>query len=480
MRQYQMFINGRFVLGLNGSRTVLNPSTEEVVSEISEASIEQVDQAVQSAAQVQPSWARRPAIERAAYLRQISSKIRGQKESLARVISEEQGKVLALSRFEVEAAADYIDYMAEWARRYEGTILQSDRSRENIFLFKAPMGVVAGILPWNFPFFLIARKMAPALVTGNTIIIKPSEDTPNNAAEFARIVSETELPAGVFNLVCGAGETVGAALAAHPGIDFVTFTGSVKTGSRIMKAAADNITKVSLELGGKAPAIVMDDANLDVAVKAIHDSRVTNSGQVCNCAERVYVQEDIAAEFIKRMTVMMATTPYGDPLQDGVVMGPLINQEQLNKVAWMVEQAVKEGAKIATGGKKGRQAHGFYYEPTVLINCRQDMDVLHREIFGPVLPIVPFKTLDEAISMANDSDYGLTSSIYTQDLDVAMRACNELKFGETYVNRENSEAIQAFHSGWRRSGIGGDDGRLGLEEFLQTHAVYIQQTSVQN
>ncbi|WP_078060564.1 aldehyde dehydrogenase [Desulfotomaculum copahuensis] len=453
MKSYQMFIDGEFVHSGSGKTlTVINPATGEVISEIPAGTAGDVDAAVAAAGKAQRSWAKLAAIERAHYLREIAQGVRENAESLARTIAEEQGKILPLAWVEVNFTADYIDYMAEFARRYEGEIIQSDRPNENIFLFKAPIGVVAGILPWNFPFFLIARKMAPALVTGNTIVIKPSTETPNNAFAFAEIVAESSLPKGVFNLVSGKGSEVGNALAGHPGIGMVSFTGSVESGVAIMQAAAQNVTRVSLELGGKAPAIVMPDADLDLAVKAIKDSRVINTGQVCNCAERVYVHEAVAGKFIDKMIAAMKETRYGDPLtEEDIDMGPLISKEQQEKVDAAVKQAVSDGAELVLGGKCAERKPGFYYEPTVLINCRQDTDIMQKEIFGPVLPIATFKTLDEAIEMANDSQYGLTSSIYTQNLDVAMRACNELKFGETYINRENFEAMQGFHSGWRRS-----------------------------
>jgi lactaldehyde dehydrogenase/glycolaldehyde dehydrogenase len=472
IRQYEMLIDGEYV----SSKTmlpVLNPATEEVISEVPAATTEQVDAAVLAAERAQADWARLPAIQRARHLHEIADAIRRKKSFLARTIAEEQGKILPLAEVEVDFSADYVDYMAEFARRYEGDIIQSDRPGENILLYKAPIGVVAGILPWNFPFFLIVRKMAPALVTGNTIVIKPSGDTPNNACEFAKIVAESSLPRGVFNLVTGKGSVVGMALAGHPKVGMVSLTGSVEVGTAVMHAAAPNITKVSLELGGKAPAIVMADADLELAVKAIRDSRIINTGQVCNCAERVYVHESIVDEFTARMTAAMRKTVTGDPFTPGVEMGPLVSHAQLCSVESAVQQAVKDGAQVAVGGQRDDRGRGYYYQPTVLIHCRQEMAIMRQEIFGPALPIATFSDLDEAIAMANDCEYGLTSSIFTRSLDAAMRAANELKFGETYVNREHFEAMQGFHAGWRKSGIGGADGRHGLEEFLQTHVVYM-------
>jgi lactaldehyde dehydrogenase/glycolaldehyde dehydrogenase len=470
-----MFIDGKFVSHSTGKMiSVTNPSTEKVISEIPDGAAADVDLAVTAAERAQKTWAKKPAIERAKYLHELAQVIRKRSEEFARTISEEQGKILPLARFEVNSMADYIDYTAEFARRYEGEIIQSDRSNENIFLFKLPIGVVAGILPWNFPFFLIARKMAPALVTGNTIVIKPSCNTPNNAFEFARIVAESSLPEGVFNLVSGRGAIVGNALAGHPKVGMVSMTGSVEGGIEVMRAAANNVTKVSLELGGKAPAIVMSDADLDLAAKAIRDSRIINTGQVCNCAERVYVQESVADAFISKVTEAMEETKFGDPLAGvDVDMGPLVSKQQLESVDGAVHQAVKDGAKLITGGHRVDR-RGYFYPPTVLTHCNHKSAIMQKEIFGPVLPITTFRDLDEAIEFANDCEYGLTSSIYTQNLDVAMRACKEIKFGETYVNRENGEAMQGFHAGWRKSGIGGADGKHGLEEFMATHVVYVQ------
>ncbi|MFJ7724576.1 aldehyde dehydrogenase [Neobacillus sp. NPDC097160] len=474
-KKYQMFINGEFVESTsNETSQVINPATEEVISEVPKGTIADVRQAVDAAAKAQKEWAKLPAIERATYLRAISKGIRENADNLARIISEEMGKTKALAEVEVNFTADYIDYTAEWARRYEGEIVQSDRPNENIFVFKQPIGVVAGILPWNFPFFLIARKAAPALLTGNTIVLKPSAESPNNALEFAKIVEKAGLPKGVINIVTGSGSVLGNELASNSKVGLVSLTGSYHAGAAVMRAAAENITKVSLELGGKAPAIVMADADLDLAVKSIVASRVINSGQVCNCAERVYVHEDIADEFYEKIAEAMKQMKFGNPLvHSDIDMGPLVNKSSLEAVEDHVKDAIAAGAKLLTGGKRSGEV-GYYFEPTVLINATNEMRIMQEEIFGPVLPIATFKDLDEAIDLANDCEFGLTSSIYTQNLDVAMRASNELQFGETYINRENFEAIQGFHAGWKKSGIGGADGKHGLEEYLQTHVVYLQ------
>jgi len=473
--EYTNYIDGAFTARSAATLEVSNPATGALLARIPDSDAAAVDAAVAAAKRAQPAWEKLPAIQRAGHLRTIAAKLREHRTELARIIVREQGKVQGLAQVEVDFTADYMDYMAEWARRLEGEVLTSDRPNESIFLLRKPVGVVAGVLPWNFPFFLIARKMAPALVTGNTIVIKPSEETPINAYEFAKLVAETDLPAGVFNLVGGRGATAGDALVSHPDVNLITFTASVATGSRIMQTAGKNLTRVNLELGGKAPAIVLADADLDLAAKAIYDSRVINTGQVCNCAERVYVERSVHDAFVERLTALFKATRYGDPSVDADLhMGPLVNQMGLEKVEALVEQAKRDGATVVTGGKRADLGQGFHYEPTLITGARAEMDIMRKEIFGPVLPIQAVDSLDEAIALANDSDFGLTSSIFTRNINSAMQAVRELRFGETYVNREHFEAMQGFHAGRKKSGIGGADGKHGLYEFTETHVVYLQ------
>lgn len=311
--QKRMYINGEFVENTGGKWIdVVNPATEQVISQIPEGSAEDAKRAIDAAEAAQPGWEALPAVERGVWLHKIAAGIREREAELTQTIIAEGGKTYGLAQTEVLFTADYLDYMAEWARRYEGEIIQSDRPNENIFVFRKAIGVTTGILPWNFPFFLIARKAAPALITGNTIVIKPSEITPNNAVIFAEIIHHIGLPKGVLNIVTGYGPTVGQELAANPKVGMVSLTGSVAAGIATMTAAAQNVTKVSLELGGKAPAIVMNDADLDLAVKAIVSSRVINTGQVCNCAERVYVQQGVYDEFISRLSAAMKEVTFGN------------------------------------------------------------------------------------------------------------------------------------------------------------------------
>lgn len=477
MKQLAMYINGKFVTDFTGDyRDVLNPATEEVIAKEPVGTVADVDTAVKSAYQAQPAWERVPAVERGAYLHKIASGIRERADELTDTIVAEGGKTKDLARIEVMFTADYLDYQAEWARRYEGEIIQSDRPRENIFLFKRPLGVIAGILPWNFPFFLIARKMGPALVTGNTIVIKPSSITPINCHIFAEIVDSVGLPAGVFNVVNGGGADIGNALAKHPQVAMVSLTGSVEAGRQVMSACADNITKVSLELGGKAPAIVLKDADLDLAVQSILASRVGNTGQICNCAERVYVHRSLYDAFIEKMTVAMQSVRFGNPAEAEVgalEMGPLIEERAVNAVTEKVQRAIAQGASLVCGGNRV-QGKGYFFEPTILTNVNNSMDIMQEETFGPVLPVAVFDELDEVIALANDCEFGLTSSVYTTNLNEAFYVTRRLQFGETYINRENFEAMQGFHAGWKKSGIGGADGKHGLEEYLQTQMVYLE------
>ncbi|KOO42950.1 aldehyde dehydrogenase [Priestia koreensis] len=477
MLQHKLYINGEYVESeSNEFIDVLNPATEEVIARIPSSTEGDADRAVQAAYEAQKEWEKVPSNERGKIVRKLGDKINERKDTFIKLLIEEQGKSYEQATGEVETAIDYFYYMSEWARRIEGEILPSDRPNENIFIYKRPIGVVGGIVPWNFPVFILARKVATALIAGCTIVLKPSQQTPNTAAEFTKIVDEMdELPKGVYNYITGKGSTIGNALATHPKVAIVTMTGSVGAGVKVMEAAAKNITKVNLELGGKAPAIVTANADVDLAVESIKQSRLTNAGQACTNAERVYVHESVAEEFIKKITEAMKNTKLGNPLQDKEAdMGPLVSEDRLNTVHEMVEKAVKEGAEIATGGKRASMEKGFFYEPTVLLNVKQNMDIIQEEIFGPVLPIMTYSNLDEAIELANDSDFGLSSSIYTENVHEAMRAANELKYGETFINRENFEAIQGYHAGLRKSGLGGADGKHGLEDFLATHVVYMQ------
>ncbi len=474
MKDLKMYINGKFVESRSGKWIeVLNPSTEEVTSRQPDGTVEDVAEAIDAAVKAQKEWAKIPACERAVYLHKLADGIRANFDKFQEILVREQGKTQALAATEVGVTATYFDYMAEFARRIEGEIIQSDAPNETMMLFKKPIGVAAGILPWNFPFFLIARKAGAALMAGCSIVIKPSQLTPENCCEFCKIVDEVGLPAGVFNVVTGKGSVVGNAMASSPKVGIVSLTGSVGAGTQIMEAAAPNITKVSLELGGKAPAIVFPDADLELAAQAILESRIGNSGQICNNAERVYVHKDIKEEFTKLIVKKFQAVKVGNPaIVKDADMGPLVEKRALESVMAKVNHAVEQGAKILCGGHRVGDK-GYFYEATVLDNVKQDFDIVHEETFGPVLPLIEFDNIDQVIEWANDVEYGLASSVFTKDIDTATRICREIEFGETYINRMHFEAIQGFHAGVKKSGIGGADGKHGLEEYLVTHVVYL-------
>ena len=474
MKDLKMYINGRFVEARSGRWIdVLNPSTEEMVSRQPEGTIEDVDEALDAARAAQKAWAALPAIERAKYLNRLADGVRKRRDSFIDIIMREQGKTRTWATVEVDVTADYFDYMASFARQIEGEVIPSDRKGETIILTRRPIGVVAGILPWNFPFFLIARKAGASLIAGCTIVLKPSQLTPENCCEFAHVVEESGLPAGVINIVTGKGSVVGNAMAESAQTDIVSVTGSVSAGQSIMAAASQNITKVSLELGGKAPAIVFADADIEKAAQWIVDSRIGNNGQICNNAERVYVHRSVKDKFTEILVSKMKAVKVGDPCKDDTVdMGPLVEKKALESVTAKVEHAIAQGATVLCGGKP-LGGKGYFYPATVLGNCTQDMDIVHEETFGPVLPIVEFDNIDQVIAWANDVEYGLASAVYTKDIDTAARVCRELEFGETYINRENFEAIQGFHAGVKKSGIGGADGKHGIEEYLVTHVTYL-------
>ena len=304
--------------------------------------------------------------------------------------------------------------------------------------------------------------------------MKPSQLTPENCTEFCKIVHETGLPAGVFNVVTGKGSLVGHAMASSPKVGIVSLTGSVGAGEKIMEAAAPNITKVSLELGGKAPAIVFPDADLELAAQAIFESRIGNNGQICNNAERLYVHKDVKEKLTALLLEKFQNVKVGNPaVMKDAEMGPLVEQRALDSVTAKVENAIKQGAKVLCGGHRIGDK-GYFYAPTLLDNVTQDFDIVHEETFGPVLPIIEFEDIDTVIKWANDVEYGLASSVFTKSIDIATRICRELKFGETYINRWHFEAIQGFHAGVKKSGIGGADGKHGVEEYLTTHVVYLQ------
>ena len=475
MATYKNFVNGKFVEASTGEWIdVENPYKSEIIGQVPKGNADDADAALSAAKAAQPAWAKLAAPERAGYLTKMAQAIRDNQEELTNILVSEQSKIAGLAGVEIGVTATYFDYFAGWARKYEGEIINSDDPQENIMLFQKPIGVTVGICPWNFPFFVMARKVAPALLTGCTSVIKPSSTTPLTTLRFVELISEIGLPPGVLNFVTGSGGDLGDALVKHPYSDLVSLTGSVDAGIEIIKSSAEKVMKTSLELGGKAPAIVFPDADIDLAVDGILNSRLIFSGQVCNCAERAYIHKDVYDEFLTKLQAAFEATKQGDPFDAAVLYSSQIDKAQLEKITSMVEAAKGQGATVVTGGEQADLGTGYFYKPTILTDVQQDWDIIQKEIFGPVLPIQSWDDYDDVIAKANDCEYGLTSSIWTTNVNTTFQAIKDLNFGETYVNRNHFEAIQGFHAGWRKSGIGGADGKHGLAEYLQSQVVYLK------
>ena len=475
-REPAMHIGGSWVTATE-TRPVINPADESVIAAVPEADAGHAERALEAARRAQREWSRKSGPERGAVLRAIADGIRARQEDLARLVVAEQGKTITEARGEVgDAATGFFDYYATFERAQVGSMFAPDETNEQLLVKSVPYGVVVGIIPWNYPAALFARKVAPAIMAGNSIVLKPHEDTPLAALALAGIVEEAGVLPGVVNVVTGAGRVVGDALVRHPITQMVSMTGSVRGGREILAAAAENITPVSLELGGKAPFIVLEDADLTAAVENAVDARFWNCGQVCTCNERTYVQRGVYDEFVERFVEAASSLRMGDPMRDDVQMGPKVNEPELDKVETLVNGAVEQGASVVLGGRRpqGKEfERGYWFEPTVLTGATNDMDIVQREVFGPVLPIQPFDDFEEAIGFANDSRYGLSAYVFTSDLHKAMRAIDDIDFGEIYVNKIGPEQLQGFHTGYRLSGMGGDDGPYGYERYLRRKTVYL-------
>lgn len=471
----RMWIGGEWVAGESGTHPVRNPTDGALIAEVPEAGVAQARAAIAAARAAQPAWGAMSPLERGVIMHRIAALITEHAEPLARLIVREQGKTISEARGEAGGAAGFFTYYAEFARRIQGEILPSDAPGEQIWIQRVPVGVVAAIIPWNYPAALVSRKVAPAMIAGDTIVLKPHEDTPLSALYMARLFEEAGVPAGVINIITGAGASVGAALTSDPGIDLVTMTGSVPTGRRIMAAAAANLVPVSLELGGKAPFIVMEDANLDLAVASAVTSRFMNCGQVCICNERMLVHEAIYDEFVRRFIEATNALSIGDPMLESTDIGPKVSAVELEKVERITEAAIAEGAvPLLRGGRpdKAPVEGGNWLMPTVLGDVTPQMGIMQDEIFGPVVPVMRVASFDEALEIANDSRYGLSAYLFTNDFARIMRAVQDVRFGEIYVNRVGPESVQGFHTGYRNSGPGGDDGVHGLDAYLRKKTVY--------
>ena len=395
------------------------------------------------------------------------------RDEIAQLYVKEQGKTLAEAYGEIDKSIAFIDYMTSLSMSNKGEVLQNSVENEIIQITKKPIGVTAGIVPWNAPIMVLMRKVIPAVVTGCSVVIKPSEETTLLTLKLAELFRASTIPAGLIQIVPGTGETVGTQLATHKDIQLISLTGSMRAGKSVYEHAAQTVKKVNLELGGNAPVIVTPHADIDKAVDYIVAARINNAGQVCTCPERIFVHEDVHDEFIEKVSNKMSQLTVGDPLDENSDYGAIINQTQLNSIHEKVETAVKNGAKLVLGGQK-LQRDGFFYDPTVLDHVNPEDSVFKEEIFGPVLAVTTYNDFNQVIDDANDTNAGLSSYIFSENFKEVMTASERLKFGEVYANCEAEEVVNGYHAGWRESGLGGADGIHGFEEYYNTTVSYLR------
>jgi lactaldehyde dehydrogenase/glycolaldehyde dehydrogenase len=473
MRLDRNFANGRFIEPASDELiAVYNPATGAAIAHVTGATQAEAIAAVDAAAVAQKGWRKLPSAERAVYLHKLADALTECAPSIGAALALESGKSVADATNEAIYAGQITRYHAEWARRIEGEVIPSDTRDENLVLHREPIGVVACLIPFNYPVYTFMRKVAPALIAGNTVVVRPSNNTPTSAFEIAKAVEKAGLPAGVVNILA-MNHATAEALCTHPKVGMITLTGSVGAGRKVLDYCKANIAKPSLELGGKTPAIIEADADLQKAARELVASKTTHCGQLCTAIERVYVHESVHDRFVALLKQQMSAVEFGDRSEQPSLMGPLVNEASRQAIHAMVERAIAEGAKLETGGKLP-SGEGFFYPATLLTNCHQDMEIIQEETFGPIMPVVKYSTLDDALEMANDHQFGLSSVLYTENYRGAMKVANGIEAGELYVNRTPADPYQGFHAGWKRSGLGGDDGKHGMLEFTQTRLVVMK------
>jgi acyl-CoA reductase-like NAD-dependent aldehyde dehydrogenase len=470
-----MLIGGESAAGEGEPLAVENPFSEETIATVGSASTEQLDAAIAAAREAWPAWAQMPAGERAELLHEIANGLRAAQEDLARVMTAEGGKPFIENRDEIDWCAAAFDYYAEIGRDSAGRVIPPIESSQLALVVKDPLGVVGCIVPWNYPLLLLVWKVAPALAAGNTIVAKPSELTPLSTLALAPIFAH--LPAGVVNLVVGGGAT-GAALTADKRVDCIAFTGSVATGKKVGVACAERVARVNLEMGGKDPFIICPDIasadDLQIAARGGAWAAYLNAGQVCTSAERFYVAESVYDDYVSAFVDHTKTLVLGDPMEVGTDLGPMVSAPQRDKVVAQVEAAVSAGAEVLVGGGDGGQERGHFYAPTVVTGLPSETDLLREETFGPVAPIVPVKDLDEAIALANGTQFGLGANVYTRDLKSAVRCMRELRAGTVWINDPLTDNDAGPFGGFKQSGLGRELGREGLEAFQETKHVHME------
>src|ERR1041385_9037106 len=478
-RRYQLFIDGEFVDSQSGKTfKTPNPATGETFAEVAEGEQADVDKAVAAARKAfEGKWSKMSARDRGRLIYKLSQLIERDAARLAELETHDNGKPIKESTYiDLPGVVENFEYFAGWATKIEGETIPVPGQMFN-YTLREPVGVCGQIIPWNFPLLMAAWKLAPALAAGNTVVLKPAEQTPVTALELAKLIREAGFPEGVVNIVTGYGETAGAALASHKGIDKIAFTGSTEVGKLIAKSAAENLTKVSLELGGKAPNIVFADSDLEQAVAGAMMGIFYNQGQVCCAGSRLFVEESVKDEFLGRLSEKAGKIAVGDPMNKATQMGPQVSEEQLNRIKGYVDVAREEGATVVAGGSspqlEGSLQRGYFFTPTIFDEVKNNMRVAQEEIFGPVVSVITFKDEDDLIKQANDTIYGLSAGIWTRDITRAHRFAREIKAGVVWINTFNMFNAASPFGGYKQSGYGREMGRHALELYTQVKSVWV-------
>ncbi|WP_407690405.1 betaine-aldehyde dehydrogenase [Salipaludibacillus neizhouensis] len=474
----QQYINGQWVDANSGNtRDIINPFNKEIIATVPESDETDTKAAIAAARAAfdNGEWSSTPATERGTIVRKIAELIERDKEELSRLESLDTGKTVEESRGDMDDIAGVFRYYAELADKNGGDLIDSPVPNSISRVVHEPVGVCGQITPWNYPLLQASWKLAPALATGNTLIMKPSEITPLTTIKVFELMEEAGVPAGVANLVLGAGSTVGAELSSNMDVDLISFTGGIVTGKKIMQAASVNVKKLALELGGKNPNIIFADADFEIAVDQALNGVFFHAGQICSAGTRLIVEESIHDEFVHALVERVKKFKLGSGFNEDTQMGPLISAEQLAKVEEYVETGVKEGATIAVGGSRPEDPelqNGFFYLPTVFTDCTTDMSIVQEEAFGPVITVEKFRAEEEAVKLANDSIYGLAGGVWTNDIAKAERCATKMRMGTVWINEFNLYFPHAPWGGFKQSGIGRELGKLGMEEYTETKHIF--------